>query len=134
MRENIAIEKRNKGYNCGQAVFCTYCKDFGIDEEVGFKISEALGSGLGNTKGSCGAMVAACMLVGLETSTANLEKPNSKGKTYAVSRNVVNDFEEMSGATICKDIKGLETGKVLCECQDCVANACEIVEKYINVK
>ena len=27
------------------------------------------------------------------------------------------------GATICKDLKGVETGKVLCPCAQCVRNA-----------
>ena len=32
-------------------------------------------------------------------------------------------FKEKSGATICGELKGVGTGKVLCECDDCVRNA-----------
>ena len=35
------------------------------------------------------------------------------------------------GATVCKDLKGLETGKVLCPCDDCVRNA---VTAYESIK
>ena len=32
-------------------------------------------------------------------------------------------FAEKCGATICKDLKGIETGRVLCSCPECVRNA-----------
>ena len=36
---------------------------------------------------------------------------------------ILTSFQEKSGATICKDLKGVETGKVLCPCAQCVRNA-----------
>ena len=41
-------------------------------------------------------------------------------------------FKELCGATICRDIKGIDTGKVLCSCEDCVRNATEIVAEQMN--
>lgn len=35
----------------------------------------------------------------------------------------VQNFERKCGATICKDLKGIGTGKVLCPCPECVRNA-----------
>lgn len=32
-------------------------------------------------------------------------------------------MEATCGATICKDLKGIETGTVLCPCTECVRNA-----------
>lgn len=32
-------------------------------------------------------------------------------------------YRSKGGATICKDLKGIETGKVLCPCPECVRNA-----------
>ena len=58
-REEIAIAKRNKGYNCAQSVACTYCEDFGLSEAEMFRITEGLGTGLGCTYGTCGALAAA---------------------------------------------------------------------------
>lgn len=43
--------------------------------------------------------------------------------TPAVSRQLVAGFQEKCGATICKDLKGIETGRVLCSCPECVRNA-----------
>ena len=32
-------------------------------------------------------------------------------------------FKERCGATVCGDLKGVQTGVVLCPCPDCVRNA-----------
>ena len=37
-------------------------------------------------------------------------------------------FAEKCGASICKDLKGRDTGIVVCECDDCVRNAVELAE------
>lgn len=129
--EDVAVEKRNRGYNCAQAVVCTYCDALGLDEKTAFRMSEGLGTGLGCTLGTCGALNAACMLAGMVISTGNLETPNSKGKTYPVTREITKRFAEEAGAVQCRDIKGLETGNVLCECEDCVRIACRLVDEYL---
>lgn len=43
--------------------------------------------------------------------------------TPRTARSILTSFQEKSGATICKDLKGVETGKVLCPCAQCVRNA-----------
>lgn len=130
-REEYAVELRNKGYNCAQAVLCAYKNEIQIDEKVLFSLSEALGSGLGCTLGTCGALNAACMIQSIFASSCNLEKPDSKGITYPRVRNIVKDFEKEVGALRCRDIKGIESGRVLMECEDCVRIACRLVDKYI---
>lgn len=129
--EEIAVEKRNRGYNCAQAVLCTYCESLGVDEKTAFKMSEGLGTGLGCTLGTCGALNAACMIAGMVHSTANLESPNSKGKTYPVTMQITKEFLGQAGAVRCRDIKGIESGQVLCECENCVRIACRLVDQYL---
>ncbi len=45
-RVEKTLEKRKKGYNCAQAVACTYCDMVGVDEKTMFQMTEALGAGL----------------------------------------------------------------------------------------
>ena len=71
------------------------------------------------------------MLLGLQTSSRNLEKPDSKGTTYVKERPLVKEFTEQVGALKCRDIKGVETGKMLCECEMCVRIASRLVDKYL---
>ena len=42
--------------------------------------------------------------------------------------NVLRQFKALCGATVCKDLKGVDTGVVLCPCDDCVRNAVKIAE------
>ncbi len=128
-KEDIAVALRNKGYNCAQAVLCAYADEIGLSEKELFCLSEGLGSGLGNTFGTCGALNAACMVISYMNSSGNLDSPNSKGKVYLKMRNMVQLFDDEVGAFQCRTIKGIENGKVLKECEECVRIACRIVEK-----
>lgn len=65
-------------------------------------------------KAPAAALIGAVMAAGILT--------DGKG-TPAVSRQLVAGFQEKCGATICKDLKGIETGRVLCSCPECVRNA-----------
>lgn len=125
------IKKHDKGYNCAQAVACTYCDKVGVDEETMFKMTEALGLGMGSMEGTCGAVSGACILAGMKNSTGNLESPNSKAKSYNLSRQIMGKFEEMNQSVICKELKGVETGKVLRSCPDCIKDAAKIIEQVL---
>ena len=47
-KKELALEYHQKGYNCCQAVACSFCKDFGISEQEMFRISEGFGFGMGD--------------------------------------------------------------------------------------
>ena len=42
---------------------------------------------------------------------------------FKKSKELFKSFEAKSGATVCKDLKGIETGRMLCSCENCVKNA-----------
>lgn len=125
------LEKHNKGYNCAQAVACTYADLVGLDEKTIFMLTEALGAGMGNMEGTCGAVSGACILAGLKNSTGNLDLPNSKADTYKISKTILNDFKEQNGSVICKELKGINTGKALRSCNDCITDAAKLAEKIL---
>ena len=130
-RVEKAIEKRDRGYNCAQAVACTYCDLVGLDEKTMFKVIEGFGSGLANMHGTCGAVSGACALAGLKESSGNLASPDSKGKTYKLVKKIVDEFEQQNGSIICQDLKGVKTGKVLRPCPDCIRDAARLAEKVL---
>ena len=37
------------------------------------------------------------------------------------------------GATICRDLKGVATGKVLCSCENCVRNAVQAASEALKI-
>lgn len=131
-RAEQAVEKYLKGYNCAQAVACTYCGLFGADEKVMFQAAEGLGRGMAGTfEGTCGAVAGACVLAGLKTSTANFEKPDSKMKTYGLAKEIIRRFKEKNQTISCHELKGIDTKKVICSCPDCVRDAARLVEEVL---
>ena len=45
-RVKETIVRHDKGYNCAQAVACTYCDLFGYKEEDVFRMTEGFGLGI----------------------------------------------------------------------------------------
>ncbi|MCD8083666.1 MAG: C-GCAxxG-C-C family protein [Clostridiales bacterium] len=130
-RVEEAIKRHDKGYNCAQAVACAYCDLVGEDEETMFRLTEALGLGMGGMAGTCGAVSGACVLAGAKNSTANLDKPDSKGASYRLSKEIVRQFQEKNGSVVCRELKGVDTGKVLRSCSDCIRDAAAIAEQVL---
>ena len=130
-RVEMAAMKHQKGYNCAQAVACTYCDLVGVDEAIMFKAVEALGLGMGCMEGTCGAVSGACVVAGFKNSTANLDLPGSKGETYKLSKTIMKKFTDLNKSTLCKELKGVDTGIVLRKCPDCVRDAAKIAEEVL---
>ena len=84
-----------------------------IDDEMLMKLTAGYAAGMGCMESTCGALIGAVMVAGILT--------DDKG-TPRISKEFVQNFERKCGATICKDLKGIETGKVLCPCPECVRN------------
>ena len=132
-KKEEAIELHNKKYNCAQAVACAFAKETGIEERILFQANEGFGLGMGGTQGVCGALAGAVMLAGFKNSDGNMDNPASKASTYQLSRQMLEAFKGKTGSTICKELKGIETGQVLCSCSDCVRAGVEVVEEILGL-
>ena len=128
-----ALEYHAKGYNCAQSVACAFCDRLGKDEKTVFEMTEAFGFGMG-TMGTCGAVSAMAAVVGMVESDGNLEEPKTKKKSYGAMKELTNKFVEKNESVICKDIKGVETGKVLRSCNGCIEDAVVLLEEYLASK
>ncbi len=126
MRSRVkeAVNRKIEGYNCAQAVACTYCDLTGMDEETMKNITNAFGLGMGCTEGTCGSLVGAGVVLGLVR--------KDKAQSMKDMKVIMSKFKERNGSTICKELKGLETKKVLRACNDCVADAAEFLEAQIG--
>ena len=103
-RAELAVETFAAGKgNCTQSVLCAWEDKISVDHDTLMKLGAGYGAGMG-----------AVMAAGSVT--------DGKG-TPRTARSILTSFQEKSGATICKDLKGVETGKVLCPCAQCVRNA-----------
>ncbi len=123
-RKELAAQKKSCGtHNCAQAVACTYCDLVGLPEETASAIASGFGGGMGNMEGTCGSIVGAGMILSMAIKDRNLSRSKMK--------ELMTRFEQKNGATRCKLLKGIGTGKVLRACPDCVADASEILEDIL---
>ncbi|MBR4653740.1 MAG: C_GCAxxG_C_C family protein [Kiritimatiellae bacterium] len=107
--------RRKKEMNCCQAVLVAFADKLGKGEDDLLRLGSGFGSGMGTMEGTCGALVGAIMVSSLLS---------AEGEARNNSRAIMPRFKELcGGATICRDLKGIETGKMLCSCEDCVRNA-----------
>lgn len=131
-RCDLAVERKHRlGCNCCQAVLLAFADELkeswnekGGDEDFLMALGSGFGSGMGGMDATCGALVGAGMVAGLL---------NGDGDHPAVlkTRRMSAEFKERVGALRCADIKGVQTKKVLCSCDDCVRHAVQIAEKSI---
>ena len=112
--------RRKREMNCCQAVLVAFADRLGRSEDELIRLGSGFGSGMGTMEGTCGALVGAIMV-------SSLLSPD--GEARGNSRAIMSRFKDLCGATVCRDLKGIGTGKVLCSCEDCVRNAVRAAEE-----
>ena len=118
--------RRKKEMNCCQAVLVAFADKLGKNEDDLLRLGSGFGSGMATMEGTCGALVGAIMVSSLLS---------AEGEARNNSRAIMSRFKELcGGATICRDLKGVETGKVLCSCEDCVRNAVRAAGEVLKAK
>ena len=117
--------KRKKEMNCCQAVLVAFADRLGNSEDELLRLGSGFGSGMATMEGTCGALVGAIMV-------SSLLSPDGEARNN--SRTIMSLFKELCGATICRELKGRGTGKVLCSCEDCVRNAVRAAGEALKAK
>ena len=124
-------DKHTRGYNCAQIVLCSYAEELGIDEETLFRISEGFGAGMGGMMQTCGAVTAMLMALGLANSSGDLQACDTKPQTMKKVRELAAEFEKKNGSIVCRELKGIDTGKVLRSCDGCIEDGIRILGEYL---
>ena len=123
-RVEETIMRHDKGYNCAQAVACTYCDLAEIDEDTMKNLMQGFAAGMGGCmEGTCGALVGATSVLGMINKNPQ--------KTVKDTRKMMQDFMGQNGTVVCKELKGVDDGIVKRECIDCVKDAACLLEKSI---
>jgi len=119
-----AVEYKHNGYNCCAAVLMAYADKTGMDELTVRRTGVTFGSGMGSFDATCGALIGAQIVLGWL---------RFEGKPmHAMARELLESFNEACGATICRELKGIDTGKVICSCDDCVRNAVKCLDEFLS--
>ena len=121
--EKAATLKRTGSANCCQSVLLAYADVLGKDEDALRRLGAGFAVGMGSMEATCGALIGAGLVAGLRLSPGPA--------AVQASRRMLASFQSRCGATLCKDLKGRNTGKPLCSCDDCVRHAAELAEKVL---
>lgn len=113
-KQELAVQYKHSGYNCAQAVVAAFADELKIDLKTARALGAGFGAGMGTMGATCGALCGAQMVLGLLCKGTPV-----MGK----ARGLYNDFLSRCGATVCAELKGIVTGKVVCSCDDCVRHA-----------
>jgi len=122
--EEARRRKASGQYNCAQAVACTFAPAVGADPETVRAMAHAFGTGMGCMEGTCGAIVGAGLILGLHH--------GDRARAMQAMKRVVTAFDRRNGATVCRKLKGIDTGTPLRHCNDCVADAAEFLAAELD--
>ena len=142
-KEKIARKLFREGRNCAQAVFCTFCEDFGIDFETGLKLSSSFGGGMGKLREVCGAVSGMFMIAGLKFGYTSNDNLNEKTEHYKRIQDLAEEFKQKFGTIICREILKIDSdGYIPSErtqkyyesrpCEECIATATKIIAKLLQ--
>ncbi len=99
-----AVQSFQNGFNCSQAIFSTYCEEFGLDTTSALKIACPFGSGMARTAKICGAVSGAYMLIGLKHGKCLPEDNDAKETCFRLSKEFTDRFDEIHGSINCSDL------------------------------
>lgn len=120
-----AVENKRSGrFNCAQSVACAYAGVAGMDSAVAERLTSAFGTGMGCMEGTCGALIGAGVIV----SAVSLDRVSAMKSM----RGIVSAFHAKNGATVCKLLKGIESGVPLRSCDGCVEDAACLLQDFLR--
>jgi len=98
------------GYNCSQAVFCTYADVYGLSDKMALRLSASFGGGVGRLREMCGACSAMAMLEGLQSGATEASDADGKQANYKNVQALLGQFKEQNGSYICSELLQLRKG------------------------
>lgn len=120
---DLSVAYHGKGNNCAQSVLLS-CSDFtGIEDALAVSIAEGFGGGC-RCGEICGSVSGGIMALGI----ACYKSGKNKKEIAALTKSYCTDFKDHFAYIRCSELKG--NGKYTCD--ELIAYAAELAEKYIN--
>ena len=113
-----AIQNHQSGNSCSASVLKAFASSAGMTESEAVKAAMPFAGG---RMIKCGAVLAAEYVLN-KTGGSNGEKLADEFESR---------FIEMNGSAVCRELKGVGTGKILRSCRGCVTDAAEILEEML---
>ena len=95
------------GYNCAQAVFCTFAAELGLDESTAKRLSQPFGGGVCRMRHICGTVSGMLLALGLLEGSDDVADKNAKDSIYKHGQELSAQFKEAHGSVECRELLGL---------------------------
>jgi C_GCAxxG_C_C family probable redox protein len=96
------------GYSCSQAVLRAFAAELGLDPDTAARLAAAFGGGMSRTRGQCGAVSGALMVVGLIYGSADPADKAAKERAYAAGRDLLEEFNARHGSITCPGLLSVD--------------------------
>ncbi len=141
-RTETAAARFLSGYNCAQAVLCTFRDEAGLGEDLALKIPTGLGAGMGRKQEVCGAVTGGILVLGLRHGRGSTEDHSATEQTYLRTRELMDRFAAKHGSCLCRTLLqgydlATEEGRQRAKaddmpnkvCRACVQTVVEVLEQ-----
>lgn len=111
MKPEMIAEEFKKGFDCSQVVLSTFAPKLGISNEEAKKIAACFGGGMGESDGTCGAIIGAMIAIGMKYGHYDAEHMEQKDMMAAKRSEFLMKIKEKNPSILCKDILGNDLTK-----------------------
>ena len=91
-----------QGYNCAQAVLCSFCAETGLSFDNALKIASSFGGGMGRLREVCGAVSAMFMVAGIKYGYTSNNDNKLKREHYKLIQDLAQEFKAECGSIVCR--------------------------------
>ncbi len=95
------------GYNCSQAVFCTFAPALGLDKSTAKRLSQPFGGGICRMRHVCGTVSGMLLALGLLEGSDDVADKAAKDSIYRHGQELSAQFKEQHGSIECRELLGL---------------------------
>jgi len=93
--------------NCAQSVLTSFSEELGLENDLALKLARAFGGGMGQSKGTCGAVTGAYMALGLALKPSG-DYMKDRAQMGGAMAEFNRRFKELHGALNCTDLCGYD--------------------------
>ncbi len=134
-----AVELYKKGYTCAQSILASFAERYKLQQDLAFRMGEPFGAGTSCTGGTCGSVIGASMVLGLQYGSTLSSDDAARLNTYQRVQQLIQRFKEIHGSIQCSDLLGYNLSdpqqfQTVCEkglfiqlCPDLVRDAAQIL-------
>jgi C_GCAxxG_C_C family probable redox protein len=106
-KRDEAVALFRSGFNCAQAILCTYGAEGGLTSRQGLELASGFGGGM-RRGATCGAVTGAIMALGLRAGFHDATDAAGKARIGAAVTELCRRFESQHRSIICRDLLGCD--------------------------